>query len=255
MVLNIKEFKKLKSELKALMGNNFVDPLDWHLSYGIDFSTLEKKKMANFPWSLEFLKSDCPFEKGKKIYETHFLFWGHPVTIPWLVDRFPDYNERKFMLVLGMENELYNQKVLDSSWYLMPIRFNVLVEDRFISFPDHIKMIPDAYELASAVEEATKQIFIKRWTGHFAKDLFLFPTESVEMIRNPKYKKGSTLQTYVLGKKYFDTARILFARCSDKLNSERHIIISTLDKNGLSIVSMADDKSQLSLALSLKRKI
>ena len=257
MVLNYKEFKELKRELKALMGKNFVDPLGWQINYDEEFSDFEEKKMANFPWTLDFLKSDCPFEKGMKIYETHFLFWGHPVNIPWFASRFPDYNERKFMLVLGMEEKLFNQRTLDMAWYLMPIRFNLLVEDRLISFSDHVKMIPEGYELAAAVEEVAKQIFIKQQIGDFAKDLFLFSTKSKEKIFNPLYKQDRSLEKFVWGIKRFDTARILFARCFDEMGSERHIIVSSLDKaGGLSVVSAADNENQLllPLALSLKRK-
>jgi len=255
MVLNIKEFEELKKDLQVLMGNNFLDPLVWQVNYGMVMSDSEKSKMANFPWSLEFLNSDCPFEKGLKIYQSHFLFWASPVNLSWFINRFPDYLNPKYLIVAEKNKERFLQEKLKPSWYLMPIRSSFLVDDQKISFTEHLKMVPANYELASAVEETARQIFIKERIGKFASGLFLYPTEIEDFYFNSLYKKDKSLKKFVWARKSFELARVLMIRSSDFIQLNRNIVLTSLDEvQGISIVSLGESDNVLPLALSLKRK-
>jgi hypothetical protein len=51
---------------------NFFGPLDWMRFYGI---VLGGDFFTNIPWSVETLLGPCPFTKGKKVHQTHFLFF------------------------------------------------------------------------------------------------------------------------------------------------------------------------------------
>ena len=72
------ETLELKEELLELiherkiiriMGRNFFGTLEWAVFYKVFLHDVPE-----IPWTVDFLESPCPFNKGKKVRDTHFLF-------------------------------------------------------------------------------------------------------------------------------------------------------------------------------------
>lgn len=62
---------------RRLMGQNFFGVREWNRFYpSIQFSEKEFEEFSMFPWSQQFLQSTSPFDRRKKILQTHFAFFS-----------------------------------------------------------------------------------------------------------------------------------------------------------------------------------
>ena len=169
----------------AIMGKNFFGTEEWRAHYGVSFTPAQFKSSLTFPWSLKTLFGPCPFFEGKKVYETHCAFLGvekyngpiqnaqgalnicgwHRVhnpahLLPWFKDRSPDawFLDEEFALV-----------PLQPKWYLALVR--PVLGSFGKSWAEMEQMIPEGYEMPSAIEELTKVlIYHRRYQRYYVND-------------------------------------------------------------------------------------
>ncbi len=162
---------------KSILGDNFFGPEDWLADYGFSLSQEEFNRITDFPWSEDILNSPCQVFKGKTIKETHFAFLGmekannKPLTIQRWTEMHPSVPLPRWYVdwyayTSGKRDESFADKeTCRLRWYLMPL---LLVPDSLEKqYQQQLEMMPANYEVATAVEEVTKNILYHRKTGAF----------------------------------------------------------------------------------------
>ena len=133
-------------------------------------------RMPEFPWSPELLQSPCPFENGKKIYETHMAFLGFSsfpftqsqgLTIAAWRDYLASSDWRNRGLDMYIEKGLLKKKpnflcktTCDFRWYLLP------------KTPIALKNPPPDYEYPTMIVEFTKWVLYHCVCQHEPPDEF-----------------------------------------------------------------------------------
>lgn len=179
---------------RAILGDNFFGPEEWLADYGFNLTQEQFEKITNFPWSEDVLNSPCPFIKGKPIKETHFAFLGFEsidgksLTILRWNEMHPRPHLPRFYQDIrpSYRKEAFAKKeTCYLRWYLMPLV--TIQESLDKNYKDQLKIVPKNYEVATAIEEVTKNILYYRKTGicHNAEPL------RFNQCQNVYYKAGS----------------------------------------------------------------
>lgn len=154
---------------RRIMGKNLFGPEEWTLFYGISFTQKELRKTAKFPWSEEILDSECPFNPGKAVSETHFAFLGldryngpvteahGPLTTMAWQKIHPAESQPRFYACganCWYPNEQFAAVPLELRWHL--VLTEIVPRSHSTSWADMQVMIPEAYEVPSPIVEVTK---------------------------------------------------------------------------------------------------
>jgi hypothetical protein len=142
---------------------NFFGVKDWETYYWLKFSKEQLREIGEFPWGEDVLNAPCPFKKGKSIKDTHFAFLGldrvhgkYLTILQW--HKFCPGSGQPCVgayLPDGCHNENFaNQRTCGFRWYLMPLE--VVPDSKDKTFDEQKAMLPQEYEVPSAVEEMTK---------------------------------------------------------------------------------------------------
>lgn len=143
---------------------------DWQKLYGITLTSKQVASVGDFPWSDAVLNAPCPFHKGKMIRETHFAFVGlDRVSIMELQKLNPKATEPRFYQYgsdAWYRNEKFATKVnLKFRWYLL--LKDVIPGSENKTFDEQVAMLPEGYEVPTAVEETAKDFLIFKKTGTY----------------------------------------------------------------------------------------
>ncbi len=157
---------------RAVMGKNFFGIEDWSSLYGISFTKKQLREVTEFPWGEDILNAPCPFVKSKSIKETHFAFLGLPTIngkplniIKWH-ELHPATGQPKFYFANNPwygNQEFATEVACGLRWYLMPLEIVPKSEDK--TYDDQKAMLPQDYEVPTAIAEVTKDILYYRKNG------------------------------------------------------------------------------------------
>jgi len=165
---------------RRIMGENFFGSASWAELYGVTFSTRQLKAIGRFPWSEEVLDSACPFNPGKAIRETHFVFLGldryngpiaeahGPLTITAWQKIHPAESQPRFYSYVPncwYPNEQFAAVTLDPCWYLG--LKEIVPRSSTTSWTDMQGMIPEVYEVPSPIVEVTKSLLYHKRIGDY----------------------------------------------------------------------------------------
>jgi len=156
--------------LSIMDDNDFFGPADWLRYYN------ERVEDYDLPISIEklnnILEEDCPFTRGKKIRDTHFLFYlpknfhGNPLTIMKWQEIYPKSRKSTdkesfcgFSGYIDAKNKDYHdslavdctqKNVARNNWYLMPKNLPKILGDK--TFLEQAMDKPDTYGIARLIE-------------------------------------------------------------------------------------------------------
>jgi hypothetical protein len=151
---------------QSLFANTmFFGPEQWeYFEEYIVEQTARMTEIQEFPWSEMVLNSECPFEQGKKIRETHFAFLGIdsleyiecPVSIRGLWDfnfsspGVPPPNIFKYYKDLWYYKESFAFKKLSFRWYLIYLKY--IRNSVNQTYNQQLQLLPVEYEVPTAIE-------------------------------------------------------------------------------------------------------
>ena len=157
----------------AILGKNFFGAEEWTALYGVKFTKKQLREAAEFPWGEEVLNAPCPLVKGKTVKETHFGFLGlenvngKPLTILHLQELHPQNGQPKFASYAHgswyFKESWATNPTAKFRWYLMPLE--IIPNSEFKTYQDQVAILPQGYEVPSAVEEVLKDILYYRKNG------------------------------------------------------------------------------------------
>lgn len=154
--------------LSIMDDSQFFGPADWQRYYNLRVSNYD------LPIPIEelnkILEEKCPFNKGKKLRDTHYLFYlpdnwkGVPLTIMKWQEIYPESNKGVanesfcgFTCYIDIKNnncvslarDCTQKTVAQKGWYLMPKNLPKILEG---SLSKQLKDKPKTYEVAKLVE-------------------------------------------------------------------------------------------------------
>ena len=146
---------------------------DWQkLHPNVVLTPKQIAEVAQFPWTDKTLNAPCPFNPGKMIRETHFAFVGlDHVTIAELQKLYPQSGQPRFYAYMSddawYKNEKFASKVtLKPRWYLL--LKDIVPNSENKTFEEQQAMLPEEYEVPSAVAEIAKNLFVFEKSGSHA---------------------------------------------------------------------------------------
>ena len=153
---------------REVLGNNFFGVKEWASRYDAYLTTKQLFDTAHFPWNKDVLNAHCPFVKGKSVKETHFAFlglasWnGQPMNILRLKELHP-YNKQPCLSNNQLEawrshEASFRSTTLELRWYLL--LKDIVPDSERKTFDEQKAMLPEEYEVPSAVEEVTKDLLV-----------------------------------------------------------------------------------------------
>lgn len=157
------QYLSKNDKVKLIMKSNCFGPKDWYDCLGRP----PLPPIPEFPWSEDLLDSECPFNKDKKIKDTHFAFLGGKVlgsgqfNIRQWRNHFPTQNKENIKFEHKEENCWYRAQpfsglCLEYQWYLMP-QYAILEKDmKYAAYQE--LLASRGYRMAKAIEEVTKLI-------------------------------------------------------------------------------------------------
>ena len=211
--------------VRAIMDKNFFGVEEWATLYCVKFTKKQLREVAEFPWGEEVLNAPCPFVKGKTVKETHFAFLrlenvnGKPLTILHLQELHPHNGQPKFASYAP--NSWYSNQAWATSktakfrWYLMPLEIVPNSEDK--TYQDQVTMLPQGYEVPTAVEEVLKDLLYYRKNG-----IYLNPTR--------------------------------YARTTDVTSNGYRVIVGYFDRHGLNVFNRWDGRRRDNIGMASSRK-
>ncbi|MBI4992073.1 MAG: hypothetical protein HZB99_02540 [Candidatus Harrisonbacteria bacterium] len=211
--------------VRAIQGKNFFGVEEWTALYSVKFTKKQLREVAEFPWGEDVLNAPCPLVKGKTVKETHFAFLGlenvngKPLTILHLQELHPQNGQPKFASYAP--SSWYSQQTWATKltakfrWYLMPLEIVPNSESK--TYQDQVAMLPQGYEVPTAVEEVLKDILYYRKNG-----IYLNPTR--------------------------------YARTTDVTSDGYRVVVGFFDGDGLFVFRGWDDGRGGSLGLGASRK-
>ncbi len=155
--------------VRAIMGDRIFGPEEWSALYGARLP----KRIPAFPWSEDALKAPSPFHKGKTVAETHFAFLGlaklngKPLTINKWRELHPTTAQPRFY----SDNPWYRNEqfatdaTCEFKWYLMPLE--IVPNSERKTYREQLALLPEDYEVPTAIAEVTKDILAFRKTGTY----------------------------------------------------------------------------------------
>ncbi|MBM2820344.1 MAG: hypothetical protein HW405_104, partial [Candidatus Berkelbacteria bacterium] len=161
-----------ESLARRIMGPNFWGRDEW-AGLGITFSGRQAKTVARFPWNEEILDSECPWNPGQAVSQTHFGFLGVKIvskaslTIVKWQEICPAGGQPRFYQYgadCWYTNEEFATTVsLDLQWYL--VLKDVVPGSTSKVWETMLGMLPPEYETPTPVVEATKDILYYKRNG------------------------------------------------------------------------------------------
>lgn len=157
---------------RVIPGRNIFRPEEWEALYGVRFTNKQLREITEFPWSEDVLNAPCPFNKGKRVAETHFAFLGldklngKPLTILRWHELHPATAQPRFYSEADpwYRTERFASEVTcEFRWYLMP--FEIVPNPERKSYREQVAMLPYEYEVSTAIAEVTKYILTFRKGG------------------------------------------------------------------------------------------
>ena len=157
---------------RALLGNSLIDLADWALLFGTRFEDSEVQNALQFPWHEDVIMSECPFNKGKLIKDTHTAFFGlpklngQPLTVAKWIELQPATGQPKFFFnddPWHADQPHIEVMTLLPRWYLL---LTEVVPGSTGMTPDDMdSILPAEYEPPSTIAEVTKNMLVYHKTG------------------------------------------------------------------------------------------
>lgn len=156
-----------EQRLRGIMGSNFFGWSDWGRFYSD--RRAGGSPLPDFPWQDNDLFSRCPFHRGKRVCDTHFVFLGMceiPTGIPLTLQRFssllPDIGtfpprRRLDIPLLDLKRGSFAAKPLTFRWYLM--LKDAVPGSIGKTYEEQLMLLPPFYEVPFVVEEVAKNYF------------------------------------------------------------------------------------------------
>ncbi len=165
-------------ELATVMDDaQFFGPTDWCSHYGVEFGD-----EVVLPIKLTKLKGvlseDCPFTLGKKIYETHFLFfipsklWGRNLTIRhWQEVHTKDDQPRfrRYDDALRKNEDFTRRKTSSGQWHLIFTGVVPGSQDR--TWEEQSEMLPETHEVPLVCKTVALHFLVYLKSGEYINQL------------------------------------------------------------------------------------
>ena len=157
---------------RVVLGRNIFTDADWTAFYDAKFTKKQLREAGKFPWGEDVLNSPCPFNKGKRVLDTHFAFLGisgingQPLTVAKWLELHPATGQPKFY---------FNQ----NPWHVgqphtdvttMQLRWHLMLKEIIPgstekTSEEQVTMLPSEYEVPTTIMEVTKDILVFRKTN------------------------------------------------------------------------------------------
>lgn len=205
---------------ERLMGPNFFGPDDWKNFFGADFSRNQPEKSFDLNCGgliREILQVQCPFEPGKRIKDTHFLFLGvdilngEALTVMKFHELYPD-NGKKGKIIFKYSKE---------PWYFHE-DFAQKTVCRFGWRLAYLNLLPGSFNRGYEVQ-----------SNRVKAD---FPSYSIPLI----IEEMSAMILF-FEKNGIRLNKGEYGRCSDYVGSKNSALIGGFGVNGFSINKCAAD--------------
>jgi len=169
----------LLPQAAKILGKHIFGPQEWMFHFGYQLNSQELQESRTFPWDQDILLSPCTFNKGMKVFQTHFAFWakdeipigenGSCHYLPWNIKNFSglqDVDRGHF----GNRNiDFQNAQMLqmdsmrekcESRWYLVPLD----TREHFVqkNFLEQLNVMPNEYSVSPAIVEIMSWIICKK---------------------------------------------------------------------------------------------
>ena len=172
---------------RAVLGKNFFGVEEWASLYNARFSQKQLREVAEFPWNEDILNAPCKFVKGKAVKDTHFAFLGmerfngQPLAIMKLQELHPANGQPRFY---SYAPDAWYSKEKFATSITMKLRWYLLLKDivpgsENMTFDEQKAMLPEEYEVPSAVAEIAKDLLVFKKTGIYANPSRYARTEDV----------------------------------------------------------------------------
>ncbi len=156
---------------QALFDNHLFGPEQWKQVFGYEIEPDELSQSGYLPWNIDFLLGPCPFLNTRKVWETHFAFWGikeiklshshqvasRPLSIRGL-GRIHAGARRIFFESDDNRGPKYAfaDKTCESRWYLVPLETKKTFTWKDIS--EQLESVPDHYEISPAIVQVMSMV-------------------------------------------------------------------------------------------------
>jgi hypothetical protein len=122
-----------------------------------------------FPLNDEALNAPCQFYSGKMVRQTHVAFFGLETVSIMKLKEFQKPNPnlepwRRSSPMWYAKQKFATKTTLEPCWYLA-LKDIVPGSDKYKTFEEQKAMLPQGYEVTTAVEETAKNIFLYEKTG------------------------------------------------------------------------------------------
>ncbi len=143
----------------------------WRRFYRANISRTLVELAAIFPWSDEVLNGPCPFNKNKRVKETHLAFFGMPtlikkrLTVMALQRLHPPSDQPRFYFSHNPEYAQWpyaNETTCEARWHL--VLKNIVPGSTQTTARHQEALLPFEYEIPTTIEEVTKDILCFKLT-------------------------------------------------------------------------------------------
>ena len=157
---------------RAILGTNIWTVEDWQDVLGVSFVKAQLASVGEFPWGEKILTSECPFNAGKQVKDTHFAFLGiekvdkDPLTILRMQHLFPATGQPRFYSYDDSwykNQEFAKKQTCKLRWYLMLKEIVPGSESK--TWDEQQSMLPPEYEVPEAVVDVAKHLLCSKKTG------------------------------------------------------------------------------------------
>ena len=162
---------------RIALGNSFIELADCVRFYSAQFDEEQLQQALQFPWHEDVLMGPCPFNKGKRICDTHTAFFGvekigdDPLTVAKWITLCPATGKpKKDQPTFYFSDNPWHigqphtdVATLLPCWHLLLTEFVPGSTGR--SPGEQLQMLPPEYEPPTTNAEVTKNVLVCRKTG------------------------------------------------------------------------------------------
>lgn len=167
------------SQAAKILGERIFGPQEWLLHFGHQLNSQELQESRVFPWDQDILLSPCPFNKGMRIFQTHFAFWakdeipigenGSCHYLSWNIKNFSGLQDGDHGHFGKKNIDFQNSEMLkmdfveekcESRWYLVPLDTGECFTQK--NFLEQLNAMPNEYSVSPAVVEIMSWIICKK---------------------------------------------------------------------------------------------
>jgi len=161
--LRLGTYQPTQSEMiaRALMGPRYFGVEECIQYLNPDFLFDETRRLPQFRWGWEVLQEPCPFNPGKKIYETHIAFLGLSMQISdWRSILYYASKDSGVTVAftdlhcITWEGESFYLTWSKFDWYLMPIDIGQRFTNKTLA--EQLAILPETYKVAPATVETSR---------------------------------------------------------------------------------------------------